>query len=372
MTGSKDIEKPKAEIERVLAEFDGKKSVLESFAEKSKSLLEEFLEDAKIRYQSVQARVKDREKLMQKYLDQAENYKELNDITDQVALRIITYYEDEVDRVAKVIKKEFDVDPEKSVDKRETEPDKFGYYALNYVCKYLQGRTSQTEYKKFAGITCEIQIVSILRHAWSEIEHPWYDLKAAYPFDIKRRFARIAALLEIAESEFLNLKQIQLDYRRSIAVQVEANILDLQVDAVAMKSFIEREPLVKEIDLSMAAALGKTVAAEIPDRLAEVRSNAARLAGMTKLQDLRDALAKYRSAIPEYALRCRREVWPDAPTTPELTKGVCVYAVGLILVNIRGEQATLEYLDVYGVKQPDWDIARQITIGKEIAARYPR
>jgi putative GTP pyrophosphokinase len=213
MANSEHQEHSKANVDQVLLEFDGKRDVLIVFAEKTRGLIQAFLEDGKIRYQSIQARVKNREKLRRKYVDETKNYAGLNDITDQVAFRVITYYEDEVDRVAEIIKREFDVDSARSIDKRETEPEKFGYYALNYVCKYNGQRESQTEYRKYAGIFCEIQIVSILRHAWSEIEHPWYDLKPAYPATIKRRFARMAALLEIAESEFLNLRQIQSDYR---------------------------------------------------------------------------------------------------------------------------------------------------------------
>src|SRR5258706_1031820 len=170
MAGAEHQQQPKANVDQILLEFDSKKEALIAFAEKTSSLIQAFLEDAQIRYQSIQARVKDREKLKRKYLDETKNYMELNDVTDQVALRIITYYEDEVDRVAEIIKREFDVDSERSVDKRETEPNKFGYYALNYVCKYNGQRGSQTEYRKYAGIFCEIQIVSILRHAWSEIE----------------------------------------------------------------------------------------------------------------------------------------------------------------------------------------------------------
>jgi len=206
-------ERHRADVEGILSEFDRKKESLALFGDKTKSLIEEFLRDASVRHQSVQVRIKSRGKLRDKFLDPQKNYQRLDDITDQVAFRIISYYEDEVDRVAEVIRREFDIDPDNSVDKRENDPEKFGYYAFNFVCSYTTGRTAQVEYKRFKGISCEIQITSIVRHAWAEIEHPWYDLKGAYPTDIKRRFARMAALLEIAESEFLNLRRIQSDYR---------------------------------------------------------------------------------------------------------------------------------------------------------------
>ena len=306
MASSENQGEPRAEIEQVLAQFDGKKEALAAFCEKTKILIEEILQDAKIRYQSVQVRVKAREKVRDKYLDQRRNYKKLDDITDQVAARVITYYEDEVDRVAEVIKREFEIDPENSVDKRETEADKFGYYALNYVCKYSKGRTSQVEYKKFTDVWCEIQITSILRHTWSELEHPWYDLKDAFPPAIKRRFARMAALLEIAESEFLNLRKVQSDYQKSVNVRVEANVPDLPVDAVSLRSFIEHEPLVAELDKSLAIILGKTISKTISDSMVEFRIKSVITPGMTKLQDVRSALEKYGRALPKYLARCKK------------------------------------------------------------------
>ena len=123
---------------------------------------------------------------------------------------MITYYEDDVDRVAEVIKREFALDSENSVDRERHRARSVRLQRLNYVCTHLPKRTADVEYKRFAGVRCEIQITSILMHAWSEIEHEWYDLKDAYPDKVKRRFYRIAALLELAESEFLNLKKIRI------------------------------------------------------------------------------------------------------------------------------------------------------------------
>src|SRR5262249_19177482 len=138
---------------------------------------------------------------------------------------------------------EFAIDNENSVDKRDAEPDRFGYSALNFVCGHLPKRLADVEYKKFSGIRCEIQVTSILRHAWAEIEHEWYDLKNTYPKNVKRRFYRITALLELAESEFLDIRKKRSEYQRSVALRVEAKVPDLPLDGVSLKSLIEKDPL---------------------------------------------------------------------------------------------------------------------------------
>ena len=224
-------------------------------------------------------------KLEKKYLDPTKNYQELNDITDLAGLRVITYYEDEVDAVAAALEREFNIDRKESVDKRNTDPDRFGYRAINYVCSHLEKRILDVEYKQFAGIRCEIQITSILGHAWSEIEHEWYDLRDAYPDEVKRRFSIIAALFELAGREFVDIRKSKAQYERAVALQVEAGVPDIPVDAVSLRTFIEQEPIVSELDGIMASALGFSLDAPQNDAALETRSKLVNLVGIKKLQD---------------------------------------------------------------------------------------
>jgi GTP pyrophosphokinase len=355
-------------IESVLARFDERKERLEAFCDKTQNLIEECLQDAGIRYQSVQARVKKREKIKEKYLDETKGYKNLDDITDQAALRVITYYDDEVDRAAEVIRREFSVDRAKSVDKRETESDRFGYYALNFVCSHLDRRTSAVEYKKFVGTCCEIQVTSILRHAWSEIEHDWYDLKDAYPEAIKRRFYRLAALLEIAESEFLDLRKSKANYRQSAAIQVEARVPDLPLDPVFLKSFLEQEPLPARIDQALANLLGYGVSAPT-DSVVEMRTRHARAAGFTRLKDLADALTKYEKAIVEYVAQML-PVWEESRIpSAVLERGVCIWHLSMMLLANKDESVFVEALKSLGIPLNS-NLRKQIETARGVLAKY--
>lgn len=373
MAGPEKQETPKADVESVLVEFDGREDMLAAFCARTKGLIEASLQDANIRYQSVQFRVKTKKKLREKYLDPAKGYKRLDDITDLAGLRVITYYEDEVDRVAEIIKREFDVDLKNSVDKRQVEPDRFGYTALNYVCTHMARRTSDVEYKRFAGVCCEIQVTSILRHAWSEIEHEWYDLRDAYPKTVKRRFYRIAALLEIAESEFLDIRKQKTDYQRSVAVRVEAKVPDLPVDAVSLRTFIEQEPIVHEVDVSVAAAMGCELARDLSDSEVELRSIIANCAGIHTLQDLRNALTEYRTAVPKFVRLCTKRVWP-ASAGRTVERGICVYNLGLFLASVQGEADVVAALKAIGVETITLDIDSQVEVAvaaaREVLAKY--
>ncbi|WP_089408733.1 RelA/SpoT domain-containing protein [Granulicella rosea] len=115
-----------SDVSEILKEFLVKESMLEAFGKKVHSLVEEILNHRDVRVHSVSYRVKKAQKVEDKA--KRKNYERLDQVTDQLGLRIITYYEDEVDRVAALIGKEFEVDQEHSVDKRiQEDPEKFTY-----------------------------------------------------------------------------------------------------------------------------------------------------------------------------------------------------------------------------------------------------
>jgi len=315
--------------------------------------------------------VKTKAKLEKKYLDPTKNYSQLDDITDLAGLRVITYYEDELDLVAQVLEREFNIDRKDSVDKRNTEPDRFGYRAINYVCCHSDKRIMDVEYKQFSGVKCEIQITSILGHAWSEIEHEWYDLKEAYPDEVKRRFSMISALFELAGREFVDIRESKKKYERVISLQVEANFPDMPLDGVSLRSFIDQEPMVQEIDAVAASTLALSIT-PLTDGTAEMRSKAANFAGLTKLQDLRRALATLRNATVEFIEKCNTEVWPGTPRSQQAEKGISIYHLALLIAAGRSEDEALEFFKSLGISPIGVNLTRLTAVAKETLGRHQK
>lgn len=124
----------KALIAQLLDEFDRNKPIYETFTEKVSSLITEILAENSFKIHSVTCRTKQRSSLSKKLAKPDRDYAALSDITDLVGIRIITHLADEVDKVAEIIIREFEVDLDKSVDKRATlDPDRFGYLSLHYI-----------------------------------------------------------------------------------------------------------------------------------------------------------------------------------------------------------------------------------------------
>ena len=155
----------------ILEQYDERIRTYSRFAEDVEHQVRSLLDASQITCNSITHRVKNRYSLAEK-IERKNKYKSIDEITDIVGVRVITYYSEDVDRVASIIESEFDVDHDNSIDKREAlEPEKFGYCSVHYVVSMSPERLAFTEYQGYRGLKCEIQIRSVLQHAWAEIEH---------------------------------------------------------------------------------------------------------------------------------------------------------------------------------------------------------
>jgi hypothetical protein len=163
-------------------------------------------------------------------------YKSIDDITDLVGIRIITFYTDEVDKVAAIAKHIFDIDWEESVDKRKHQLTSFGYNSLHYICRLKTG-----------GPRFELQMRTALQHVWSTIEHDiGYKSDVKMPPEYRRQFSRLAGMLELIDDEFSRLRMVLTDYHRQIQSLVKSGKLDdVTLSADTFRSFLEMEPFAR-------------------------------------------------------------------------------------------------------------------------------
>lgn len=162
----------KRRLSELTEEYQQVRSTYEAFAVKVEELIRALLEQKEIPHHSITSRAKDVKSFADKISREGKAYKAVSEVTDLAGIRIICYLSDDVDVIAKVIRDEFTVVEERSVDKRKTlDPDRFGYISLHYVAKLPDERVNWTEYQSYRDLLCEIQIRTILQHAWAEIEH---------------------------------------------------------------------------------------------------------------------------------------------------------------------------------------------------------
>jgi len=185
-------------------------------------LVRDLLRAENISYHQIDSLVKAVSSLSKKIDSKNNKYTDLSQITDLVGIRIITYLGSEVDLVNDVLTKEFTIDTKNSIDKRELETNVFGYRSLHLIVSLDDGRCKLAEYKQYVDLKCEIQIRSILQHAWAEIEHDLgYKSALSVPQNYTRSFNRLAALLESADIEFVRLKKELMEYECSVGELIQ-------------------------------------------------------------------------------------------------------------------------------------------------------
>ena len=121
--------------------------------------LHEALDSSGLTVTAIEARVKAEKSLVGKLAQKGAKYTSLTDITDLVGARVITFYTDDVDRIASIAEKLFEIDWANSVDKRKLHQlDSFGYNSLHYICR-MPGY----------DFRFELQLRTTLQHAWAAI-----------------------------------------------------------------------------------------------------------------------------------------------------------------------------------------------------------
>jgi putative GTP pyrophosphokinase len=177
---------------------------------------------AGIELSKIEGRIKDREECVRKFnrkyrteLEKSGTPYEIKDhISDLVGLRIVCLYEDDIENIHKIISQHFVVrEVTDKIAAIESTESSFGYKGLHLDVKLGPPRDSAEEYRDYSEIPFEIQIRTIVQDSWSVLDHK-IKYKKAIPNNLKRRINTLAALFELADREF---KQI----RESTDVEIE-------------------------------------------------------------------------------------------------------------------------------------------------------
>ena len=209
---------------------------LEQLIEQASNLLKAALREQNIQLNTFEGRIKTEESLAGKLEKKGYKYRTLHDVTDIVGIRVVTYYTDDVDKVAAIAKQIFDIDWKNSVDKRKHQLNSFGYLSLHYIC-YLKEGPLRT-------IPFEIQMRTALQHVWSAIEHDiGYKGAVKLPPEFVRQFSRLAGMLEMADDEFSRLRTTMTDYRRQVQALVKSgHFSEVSLSTDSFRQFLELKP----------------------------------------------------------------------------------------------------------------------------------
>lgn len=214
----------------------------------TKRILVEAIRQSEANVHSVEAREKDPESLGKKAAQQSQDdpakpkYSDpLVQIADLAAVRVITFFPGTLEVVDALILKEFTVVERSDKGAQLLEDDRFGYQSIHYLVTISPERVLLPEYAPYADEIVEIQVRTILQHAWAEIEHDiQYKSASVIPDEIRRRFMALAGMLEIADREFQAIQ----DADRTLTQEARALVKEGQLEGVeitpdSLKTFLD-------------------------------------------------------------------------------------------------------------------------------------
>lgn len=196
----------------------------ESFTERLKDLLIFLLREAKIDFHLIEARTKTVKSFEEKITRKKEEYSDpLKEVTDLSGTRIILYYVDDIDKIDEIIRTNFFIDEKNTLDKSKVlKDDQFGYQSYHYIISLNNDRNNLVEWRSYSAYNAELQVRTVLQHAWASISHELqYKRENEIPSTLRRRLFRLASLIELADEEFKSVKDNDITIRKAIANKEE-------------------------------------------------------------------------------------------------------------------------------------------------------
>jgi predicted RNase H-like nuclease/ppGpp synthetase/RelA/SpoT-type nucleotidyltranferase len=210
-----ELAPPQADVVRAaVQEYAARHAELSRAGQEAVALVQELLDQAGINYLSVTGRTKSIPSFAEKaartragvplYSDP------LTQITDLLGIRVITYVRDDVDAVADVLAEQVIVHDDRDWGLATANEGRFGYASRHLMISLDPARESDPDLGRLRGHRAQVQVRTVLQHAWAEFEH---DIRykgtvpAEHVGDFDRRFTLAAGLLELADREFSEIRE---------------------------------------------------------------------------------------------------------------------------------------------------------------------
>lgn len=221
----------------------------ELLAEKVRNIFEDILREENIGYQDLTHRAKDVESFTKK-LESGFRHNPQK-MQDLAGIRIVVSVNSDIEKIEKIIESNFSIN--ESVDKSTgLGTDKVGYRSIHFIASLPSARLQLPEYRKFEGLHFEIQLRTILQHAWAQIGHDkTYKVSGSLPPKIKRQFTLLSGLLEIADNEFERITQEIIEYSKDVVEKTRGGDFDIPINSISLRGYLvnkfKKIPQVKPI-----------------------------------------------------------------------------------------------------------------------------
>jgi putative GTP pyrophosphokinase len=145
-----------------------------------------------------------------------------------------------VSSISKLIRNLFEVDEDNSLDRTTILGlDKLGYRSTHFVCTLGERRSSLPEYTALGAMNFEIQVRTVLQHAWAELAHDRsFKFTVALPTKIERKLNLYSGMLEIVDAAFDEISRDIDAYKKSLEDNTINQLSKAEIDSISLERFL--------------------------------------------------------------------------------------------------------------------------------------
>jgi len=202
-------------------------------------LIGDLLKNRDISFES-EARAKDVNSLKQKIA--TKGYSNLDELPDLAGVRIVVKTLSDVTAVVNMLEQEFKVVEDVPHGGVDSISESFGYASRHIVLTLKAPRSELEEYRRFKELKCEVQMRTILQHAWASISHYLlYKSVDDIPRQIKRTMSQMSAIIEVGDGLFQKIQHDVSELRTEYKADAESgDWRGLKIDLDSLVSTWER------------------------------------------------------------------------------------------------------------------------------------
>jgi len=279
----------------------------------------------------------------------------LYQITDLCGARVITQTREEVTAISDFIKSHFEVHWDDSLDvSQRLRPTEFGYRSVHYVVEFKPGLfpTPEVEVETpeaLLGLTAEIQVRTILEHAWADVAHEMtYKSAFEIPAKWERELATLAAMLENADAAVARIRSGLRTYASSYGAYMTEERMREEIEQLEV--VLEHAPE----DVELATRIGK-LAITLGDwrKAIDVLSRYAKAGCQPALRDLGVAICKLYEARPESRNYRRGQQYLEAASAPQYKDADAIASLAGTWKEVDPDKARELYRQAYELDPSD-------------------
>lgn len=241
---AQEIDSKEEEFER---HFSDNLTYYQSAEKRIRNLIQALLLSDGVDISKIVSRIKDKDGCLKKYRDKYKYNKHFEErqvvetITELIGIRVVCFYEDDIEFVRETIQKSFTTkditDKSKQIDSTS---NLFGYKGIDLDLCFNEDRKRLHEYKDICDLNFELQIRSLSQDTWSEVDHR-LKYKKDIPLKLQRRTIRLSALFELIDQEFIAIRnethQLEEAAREQIKNPTKIELVEL--NSIVMREFLQ-------------------------------------------------------------------------------------------------------------------------------------